>query len=110
MFLPPTFFLNSFLDSSYFLHNNRKCFTFSTPWPQSHDGSSMMLSRFRWLFSRQCPVCSLIRFASFFRGRSPYNWAPVLNLRGRVILWCCLVFILPLFHASFAIVLMSSFI
>ena len=50
---------------------------------------------------------SLIRFASFFRDRSPYNWTPVLNLRGRVILRCCLAFVLPLFHASFAAVLMS---
>ena len=67
MFLLPTFFLNSFLGPSWFLHSRRKCFTFSIPRPQLHVGSSMMLCRFRWLFSRQWPVRSLIRFASCFR-------------------------------------------
>src|SRR5436305_14398630 len=33
MFLPPTFFLNSFLGPSYFLHSSRKCFTLLTPRP-----------------------------------------------------------------------------
>ena len=58
IFLPPIFFLNSFLGPSWFLHSRRKCFTFSIPRQHSHVGSSVMFRRFRWLFSRQWPVRS----------------------------------------------------
>src|SRR5207248_648762 len=47
IFLRPTFFHSSFLGSSCFLHNRRKCFTVSIPHSQSHSGSSMMLCQFK---------------------------------------------------------------
>src|SRR5437762_7398902 len=97
IFLPPTFFLNSFLGPSWFLHSRRKCFTFSIPCPQSQVGSSMMLHWFRCLFSRQWPVRSLIRFAACFRERPSYSRVPVLSLHGQVNLRCCLTFS---FHCS----------
>jgi hypothetical protein len=42
---PPSSTLSSVF--SYFLHNSRKCLTFSIPRPHSHFGSSIMLCRLR---------------------------------------------------------------
>lgn len=106
MFLHPVSLGSSFLGSSGFF----AYLTISIPRPQSHDGSSMILCRFRYLFNRQWLVRSLTKFANCLRGRLPYSCVPVLNLCGRLIFRWCLAFVSPWFYIALIFVVMSAFI
>ena len=109
MFLHPIFLCSSFLAFSCLRQSSRKCCTVSVLCPHLHCGSSIMLDRYRYSLSPQCPVHSCVSVAPCFRFRELCSFVPVCTILVWGV-WLCLVVDFSVFQDSIVFFVISAFI